>query len=245
MYCVYALLCFIVLMFLALPFIIVFSMFGIKGGNLVYVACNIWGRIWYGLIGVRHKEIYEAPHDKSMCYIFVANHCSYMDIPAIVRCMHQPIRVLGKSEMVKFPVFGWIYRAAVIQVDRGSTAKRARSVRALKAALRRKISIFIFPEGTFNETDKPLKDFYDGAFRIAIETQTPIKPLLFVDTLDRLHWRGIFELTPGRSLVVYMKEIPVNNYTMKELPELKKNVHEVMEKGLIKYRKYKTVKVED
>jgi len=88
-------------------------------------------------------------------------------------------------------------------------------------------------------------NFYDGAFRIAIETQTPIKPLLFVDTLDRLHWRGIFELTPGRSLVVYMKEIPVNNYTMKELPELKKNVHEVMEKGLIKYRKYKTVKVED
>ena len=64
-----------------------------------------------------------------------------------IRCMHQPIRVLGKSELQRFPVFGWIYRAAVILVDRDSAEKRARSVRALKAALRRGISIFIFPEG--------------------------------------------------------------------------------------------------
>lgn len=235
-YCTYALLWFIVLMFLVLPFIIVFSMFGVKGGNLVYVVCNIWGRIWYGLIGVYHKEIYEVPHNRQHQYIFVANHCSYMDIPAIVRCMHQPIRVLGKYEMVKYPVFGWIYRAAVVLVDRSSAAKRAKSVRALKAALKKGISIFIFPEGTFNETDKPLKEFYDGAFRIAIETQTPIKPLLFVDTIDRMHWRAFFELTPGRSRVVYMKEISVQDYSMKQIQQLKQHVHNVMEEGLKKYR---------
>src|ERR1051326_5076731 len=136
-YCIYALLWFVILMFLVLPFIVVFSMFGIKGGNLVYVTCNIWGRIWYALIGVRHKEIYEAPQDRSAHYIFVANHSSYMDIPAVIRSIHQPIRVLGKQEMVKFPVFGWIYRAAVIQVDRRNTERRARSVRALKAALKK------------------------------------------------------------------------------------------------------------
>jgi 1-acyl-sn-glycerol-3-phosphate acyltransferase len=244
-YCVYALLWFIVLMFLVLPFIILFSMFGIKGGNLVYVVCNIWARMWYGLIGVRHEEIYEVPHDKNKNYIFVANHCSYMDIPAIVRCMHQPIRVLGKSEMVKFPVFGWIYRTAVIQVERSSVEKRARSVRALKAALKRHISIFIFPEGTFNQTNEPLKNFYDGAFRIALETQTPIKPLLFVDTLERFHWRSIFTLTPGKSRVVYMKEISVDNYKVKELDQLKKYVHDEMEKGLQRYWKYKTAKAGD
>lgn len=235
-YCIYALLWFIILMFLALPFIIVFSLFGVKGGNLVYVACNIWGRIWYGVIGIRHKEIYEAPHNREAQYIFVANHCSYMDIPAVVRCMHQPIRVFGKYEMVKYPIFGWIYRAAVILVDRSSTEKRAKSVRALKSALKKRISIFIFPEGTFNETGKPLKEFYDGAFRIAIETQTPIKPLLFLDTIDRLHWRGFFELTPGRSAVVFMKEIPVHGYTMKQIQHLKQHVYDVMEEGLKKYR---------
>lgn len=235
LYCIYALIWFIVLMFLVLPFIILFSMCGIKGGNLVYVTCNIWARIWYGLIGVHHVEIHEAPPDRKARYIFVANHRSYMDIPAVVRSIRQPVRVLGKHEMVKYPVFGWIYRAAVIQVDRGSTENRSKSVRALKAALKRGISIFIFPEGTFNETASPLKDFYDGAFRIAIETQTPIKPLLFLDTMDRMHWRGFFELTPGRSAIVFMNEIPVNGYSMKDLKRLKQHVHEVMEEGFKRY----------
>ena len=86
--------------------------------------------------------------------------------------------------MVKYPVFGIIYRMAAIVVDRSSPERRAQSVRALKAAIYKHISIFIFPEGTFNETREPLKDFYDGAFRIAIETQTPIKPILFLDTYE-------------------------------------------------------------
>lgn len=230
-------------MFLVLPFVILFSFFGIKGGNLVYLMCNIWGRLWYGCIGVWHKEIYEAPHDRKCQYIFVANHCSYMDIPAIVRCMHQPVRVLGKYEMVKYPVFGWIYRAAVILVDRSSTEKRAKSVRAMKAALNHGISIFIFPEGTFNETEEPLKEFYDGAFRIAIETQTPVKPLLFIDTDKRLHWKKLLNLTPGRSAVVYMKEISVEGYTMKDISKLKRVVYDVMDEGLRKYKHYASAPV--
>ena len=228
--------CFVIIMLLALPFVLLFSLFGINGGNLVYVVCNIWARLWYIFICMRHKEIYEAPHDKSRQYIFTANHSSYMDIPVLVRCMHQPVRVLGKHEMVKFPVFGIIYKAAVILVDRSSPEKRARSVRALKAALNHGISIFLFPEGTFNETEQPLKEFYDGAFRVAIETQTPIKPLLFIDSLNRMHWRSIFELNPGRSAVVFMKEIPVDNYTMKDVQLLKQQVYETMETGLMKYR---------
>jgi len=237
-YCVYALLWFIIIMFVVLPFVLVFSLFGLKGGDLVYRACNIWARVWYGVIFIRHKEVYEAPHDKTRQYIFVANHCSYMDIPAAVRSMHQPIRVLGKYEMVKFPVFGIIYRAAAIVVDRSSPEKRARSVRALKTALKHGISIFIFPEGTFNETPAPLKDFYDGAFRIAIETKTPIKPLLFTDTMERMHWRGFFELTPGKCTTVYMEEIDVSGYTMKDVKLLKQKVYEVMDAGLRRYRKY-------
>ncbi|MFX8397220.1 1-acyl-sn-glycerol-3-phosphate acyltransferase, partial [Acinetobacter baumannii] len=72
-----------------------------------------------------------------------------MDIPPIILATHQPIRALGKVEMVKIPVFGWIYRAAVILVDRTNTQARAKSVRALKAAIKKNISIIIFPEGTF------------------------------------------------------------------------------------------------
>jgi 1-acyl-sn-glycerol-3-phosphate acyltransferase len=210
----------------------------IKGGNIIYTICKIWGWIWYLLIGIRHKDIFESPHDSNQQYIFVGNHSSYMDIPPIVLFAHQPIRVLGKYEMVKIPVFGLIYRAAVILVDRSNSDTRAKSVRALKAAIKNNISIFIFPEGTFNETADPLKSFFDGAFRIAIETQTPIKPILLVDTLDRLHFKSIFSLSPGKNRVVYLKEVPVTGLGMSDIPDLREKVFQLMDAGLRRYRSY-------
>jgi 1-acyl-sn-glycerol-3-phosphate acyltransferase len=226
-------------MLLVLPFVLLSLSLGyIKGGNLIYQLCRLWATIWYFLIGVKHIEIYETPHDRRKQYIFVANHISYMDIPPVVLIAHQPVRILGKYEMVKLPVFGWIYRAAVILVDRRNSETRARSVRALKSALKQDISIFIFPEGTFNETSKPLKDFYDGAFRIAIETETPIKPMILADTIDRLHYKGIFELTPGISRVIYLEEVPVKGLTIDDIQPLKERVYTLMESALKRYRNY-------
>lgn len=241
LYCIYALLTFIVLMLLFFPLIMLSLLLGkIRGGNIIYQLCRCWAMIWYFLVGIRHKEIYESPHDRSRQYIFVANHISYMDIPPIVLIAHQPVRILGKYEMVKIPVFGSIYRAAVILVDRRNAETRSRSVRALKSALKHHISIFIFPEGTFNETRHPLKDFYDGAFRIAIETETPIKPILLVDTLERLHYKGLFELTPGINRVVYLDEIPVTGLTLQDIPYLREQVYAIMDAGLRRYRNYPT-----
>jgi 1-acyl-sn-glycerol-3-phosphate acyltransferase len=239
-YSLYAVLAFVILMLLVFVFMLFFLLFGkIKAGNLVYKACTVWGTVWYFLIGIKHKEVYEVPHNKSKQYIFVANHSSYMDIPSIVMSIHQPVRALGKYEMVRYPVFGLIYRAAAILVDRRDAANRAQSVRALKAAIARGISIFIFPEGTFNETGKPLKDFYDGAFRTAIETQTPIKPILFVDNEDRLNQRSIFSLTPGISRCIFLDEIQVDGYSTKhDVQLLKQKVYCIMEERLRHYRKY-------
>ncbi len=237
-YNIYAMLMFTVLMFVVLVIVLLCTLLGkVRGGNAIYTVLNGWARVWYFLIGIRHKEIYEAPIDKKGQYIFVANHISYMDIPAAVRSLHQPLRILGKQEMVKYPVFGLIYRLAAISVDRSSAEGRARSVRALKAALAMHISIFIFPEGTFNETDEPLKSFYDGAFRIAIETNTAIKPILFLDTHQRMHYRGFLELTPGINRTVYMPDVPVEGYTMAQVKELKEKVYSMMDDGLRRYQK--------
>jgi 1-acyl-sn-glycerol-3-phosphate acyltransferase len=240
-YSIYALLLFIVIMFIALPFVVAGSFFGkVKGGNFIYNVCKTWGYVWYPLIGMWHKNIYEVPHDHSGQYIFVANHSSYMDIPPVVMCLKQAVRILGKYEIVKYPVFGFIYKNAVVTVNRKNAEERAKSVRVLKNALSKHISILIFPEGTFNETGNPLKNFYDGAFRLAIETQTPVKPLLFIDALDRLHYRGLLQLAPGPNRVVFMEEVPVEGLTMKDVPMLKQKVYNVMDAGLRRYRKYKT-----
>jgi 1-acyl-sn-glycerol-3-phosphate acyltransferase len=74
-------------------------------------------------------------------------------------------------ETGKLPLFGFIYRNAIVAVDRTNAVSRAQSIRVLKSILRKGISVLFFPEGTYNETDQPLKEFYNGAFRVAIETQ--------------------------------------------------------------------------
>jgi 1-acyl-sn-glycerol-3-phosphate acyltransferase len=160
-----------------------------------------------------------------------------MDIPIIMKAIrNQPFRILGKSEMAKIPVFGFLYQNAVVMVDRSSASKRAESVEKLKAFIRKGISVVIAPEGTFNTTSNPLKDFYDGAFKIAIETQTPIKPILFLDTYHRMHYKSIFTLSPGRSRAIYLEEISVEGLTLEDLPLLKKKVYNLMESKLIAYQ---------
>ncbi len=240
-YSVYAFLLFVVCVVVAFPITLICTSFGkVHGGNMMYSSYAFLLRVWYIFIGVIHKDIYEAPENKEQQYIFVANHISYMDIPPVLLAIQQPVRILGKYEMVKVPIFGWIYRIAVVLVDRSSPEARSRSVRALKSALKKNVSIFIFPEGTFNETEAPLKDFYDGAFRLAIEMQTPIKPLLFVDTLDRLYYKKKLNLTPGKNRVVHLPEIAVEGFTMADLKILKQKVYDSMDAGLRRYRNYDT-----
>lgn len=236
-YTTYALLVFVILMFIALPFVFGCLLFGkVKGGNLIYKVCKTWAAIWYLFVGIRHKSIIEEAADPTKQYIFVANHISYIDIPTTMLAVNQPYRVLGKHDIVKYPVFGWIYKAAVILVNRDDIKHRTQSVRELNAALSNGISILIFPEGTFNETNKPLKHFYDGAFRMAIQTQTPIKPLLYLDNHKRLHYDSIFSLTPGQSRVVYLPEVSTDGYTSKDVSMLKEKVFGVMEEGLLRYK---------
>jgi 1-acyl-sn-glycerol-3-phosphate acyltransferase len=208
----------------------------VQGGNFIYSACSQWGVIWFFLIGIRHRNYYEVLHDKQKQYIFVANHISYLDAPIIVMTIRQHVRVLGKAEISKVPLFGFIYRNAIVTVDRTNAEHRAKSVRILKSVIKKGISIFIFPEGTFNETHQPVKDFFDGAFRIAIETQTPIKPVLFLDAYDRLHYKSIFSLNPGRSRSVFLEEIPVAGLTSQDVPALKQKVYAIMEQKLRAYK---------
>jgi 1-acyl-sn-glycerol-3-phosphate acyltransferase len=84
-------------------------------------------------------------------------------------------------------------------------------------------------------TTEPLKEFYDGAFRIAIETQTPIKPVLFLDAYSRMPYKSILLMTPGRSRILYLEEISVAGYTLADIGKLKNEVYAVMEKKLIEY----------
>ena len=236
LYNIYAMLLFVLLMFIIFPFVLLVSFWGpVRGGNAIYRICMLWGDVWFPLVGIVHKNIYESPHNKKRSYIFVTNHISFLDAAVIVKTYRQPIRALGKKETAGVPVFGYIYKNAIVTVDRDNAAYRSKSVSKLKAVLRKHISILIFPEGTFNETDNALKSFFDGAFRIAIETQTPVKPVLFLDVYNRMPYGKLFTLTPGKSRAVFMEEIAVTGLTIKDVETLKQKVYAQMEKRLLHY----------
>lgn len=238
LFSIYGFLLFILLLFLLLPFIVILSFWGkLKGGNIIYKLCQLWADIVMLFCCIFHSNFYEEPHDRTKQYVFVFNHTSYLDVPILMKTIRkQHFRVLGKAEMSSIPFFGFIYRQTVIAVERNSAQKRAKSVRQLKSVIAKGISIVIAPEGTFNMTEQPLKEFYDGAFRIAIETQTSIKPILFLDAYDRLHYQNIFSLNPGKSRAIFLNEISVVGLTVKDVPALKQKVYQQMQDRLIHYK---------
>ena len=237
LYCIYAMLLFVALMIpVFLWALLVMPLGRIRGGNLIYRACVLWADIWFPLIFIRHRNIDAAEYDHRAAFIYVSNHTSYFDVPVIVKTFRHPVRALGKAEMAKVPVFGFIYRNAIVTVDRSSHENRARSVRLLKSNIQKGISVLVFPEGTFNETGEPLKDFYDGAFRIAIETGTPVQPVLMLDTWSRMHPRSVFSLTPGRSRTVFLEPVSVGGYTLQDVGRLREEVYQRMEAALIEWK---------
>jgi 1-acyl-sn-glycerol-3-phosphate acyltransferase len=236
LYNVYAVMWFVVLMIPVFVFAVPVSFLGnIKGGNLIYKACMLWADTWFALIFIRHKNIYEQPLKENQSYIFVVNHISYIDSPIVVKTFRKPLRALGKVEMTKIPVFGFIYRKAIVTVDRSSAENRAKSVRVLKSILRKGISVLVFPEGTFNTTHQPLKDFYDGAFKVAIESNTAVKPVLFLDGYDRMPFEKLFSLNPGISRSVFLEEISTDGLTVEDVPLLRQKVYGLMERKLKEY----------
>lgn len=235
---VYGFSVFLLLMFILLPlFIYAFLQKPVKGGNLIYKISRFWADVFFSLLRIKHWNIYEESYDRNKEYIFVSNHISYLDIPMMMKVIRkQNIRILGKAEMNKIPIFGSIYKRGTVSVDRRSTKARYNSVKMLIAFIHKRISVFVCPEGTFNVTHQPLKSFYDGAFKIAIETQKPILPILFLDTYDRLNYKSIFSLNPGRCRGVFLAQTSTEGLTLKDTSILRKKIFDQMEAALIRYQ---------
>lgn len=235
---IYGFAVFLTWMLILMPlFIYAFLLNPEKGGNMVYRISRFWADAFFLMVGINYSNIEEGFHDLNEEYVFVSNHISYLDIPMMMKVIRRRnIRILGKAEMNKIPVFGAIYKRGTVSVNRLSTKARSNSMLELINFLNKKISVFICPEGTFNTTHYPLKSFYDGAFRIAIETQKPILPILFLDTYDRLNYKSIFSLTPGRSRSIYLAQIKTEGLTIEDLSFLKEKVFRQMEEALIRYQ---------
>jgi len=188
--------------------------------------------ILLGLLFVRLKIKNMHLVDPNTTYVFAANHQSQLDIPAFARSCTNTFRFLAKAELMKVPVLGYIIRKLYISVNRSDKTDRARSMENMMASLRENISVFICVEGTRNRTDKPLLDFKDGAFRLAIESQVPLAVLTVTDSKKLLTENRPFELSPGTMHCEWSPPIDTRGMTSDDIPRLKEMAREQMLRAL-------------
>jgi 1-acyl-sn-glycerol-3-phosphate acyltransferase len=240
-YTVYAVITFLLGLAITFPFYVFFSL----GNNMaarrkIYQVVRLWARSWLFINGMSISKIGAKP--ASGRYIVVVNHASYLDSVLLFPALPDYFRPLGKKEFSKIPVLGFLYRQLAIMVDRSSAESRAKSMRLMWRVIKKEADIIIFPEGTFNETEAPLKEFYNGAFRLAITTQVPLLPILFADSAERWHYSAWWKIWPGRNRVVYLDPIPVTGMTEEDIPQLKDTVYNLMADTLLKYKKARSPK---
>lgn len=237
LFSVYGFLIFLLIFLILFPFFFAaFFLNQVQSGNTVIRLARVWSDLFFFFTFIKPIIIYEEEPKQKQEYMFVSNHISYIDIPMMLASVRKrDLRILGKAEMNKIPLFGQVYKRGAVTVNRESAKARAASIQKMVNLISRGVSVFICPEGTFNTTHNPLKEFYDGAFRIAIETQKPIMPIVFPDTYDRLHYNSIFSLTPGRCRAVFLPVISTNGLTLQEIHTLKQRVYEEMAEALKRY----------
>ncbi len=189
-------------------------------------------RIWsifilYG-IGCVPKIKREILYKKGESYMFVANHTSMTDIMLMFHATKSPFVFVGKKELAKIPLFGYIYKRTCILVDRGNTKSRVEAFRRAEIRLNEGLSVCIFPEGGVpDDLSIILDEFKDGAFRLAIEHQIPIAPMTFHDNKKRLPY-SFFIGSPGKMRVKVHKLIATANLTLENRKELKKETRDVI-----------------
>lgn len=226
-YKIWVFLVFTVFMILFLPGLVFPFFFGEKAGRVGYFFLWIWSWIFSMLTFIRYEYFGTENFKKGQSYIYVSNHTSFLDLPGLRMLLPGQFRPLAKKELKKIPIFGWIAQAATIIVDRSSPESRKKSIDKLKLALRNGISILIFAEGTQNRTKETLQPFHDGAFRIAVDTQQPILPMVVIGA-GKLMPPGTIDLKPGKIRIYVGKQISTTGLTAKDSPELKQRTFEVM-----------------
>ncbi|MGH7509025.1 MAG: lysophospholipid acyltransferase family protein [Gemmatimonadales bacterium] len=166
------------------------------------------------------------PSDPRRPFVVVSNHESFADILLI---SHLPweMKWLSKAELFRIPIMGWMmWLVGDIPVWRGFGPSAAEAIARCREALRNRVSVMIFPEGTRSKTAE-LLPFKDGAFRLAIEAGVPILPLAVWGTRNALpkhDWRF------GRSVaeVRVLEPVETAGLTLADVPALKARVRETI-----------------
>lgn len=199
-----------------------------------YVMGVLWSDLillFMGMIPSKNKKLNTKPNTP---YIFVANHISMIDVMLMVSTIRKnPLVFIGKRELEKIPIYGYIYKRTMILVDRSSNESKKQVFKQTKEKLNAGISIGIFPEGTVPDLEVELAPFKHGAFTIAIEHQIPIVPMTFLDNKKRFPWSfggllGGSKGSPGKLRVKIHDPIETKGMVKEDRVKLSEQVRALM-----------------
>ena len=187
---------------------------------------RVWMSFYLLMIGcpltVKGKENFR----KGENYIVLCNHNTLMDVPVSSPAIPRGNKTIAKIEMAKVPLFKYIYKTGSVLVDRSSDSSRKESYNKMKKVLSMGLHMCIYPEGTRNKTDQPLKAFHNGAFRLAIETRKSIIPGIIFNTRKVLPFDKPYQVIPHSLEIHFLAPIPL--LTEDTITSLQARVFEIM-----------------
>jgi 1-acyl-sn-glycerol-3-phosphate acyltransferase len=138
---------------------------------------NVWARRMLWLPGATLKVEGLENLDTSRSTVFVSNHQSTLDIPALFVALPVDFRFVAKKILQYVPITGWYMKfAGFVFIDRGNRREALQSIDVAAEKIRKGLSIVIFPEGTRSETGAILP-FKKGPFALALKAGVPLTPI--------------------------------------------------------------------
>ena len=185
--------------------------------------------------GLRPYTWYDTPLNKKQAYVFVANHFSYLDILSLNVQLGHYFRFMAKSELGSIPLFKIFFRTIDIAVDRKSVRNSIKAYQYAERALKEGDSLGIFPEGGIGKQVPKLSSFKSGAFKMAVETNTPIVPVTIVDNWRRLPGGGLDTGgTPGPMRMIVHAPIDTTTLQQHHVPDLMDKVYHIIQNNFDK-----------
>lgn len=181
-------------------------------------------------VGVRVRVVGTQRIPAVTC-LFVANHTSSADAPAVVGAIPRRIAILLKESLFKYPIVGQAFLLArFIPVNRNERDSALESLEKAIESLRAGQSFLIYPEGT-RSPDGRLQDFKKGAVVMAIKAGVPIVPIA-CSGAHRVMRKRSLKIYPGEILVEFLDPIDASAYSFEQRDELNQRVHDVLAAGL-------------
>lgn len=193
-------------------------------GNTQHYLARLWGRSLLAFGFIRLEVCGLEKLDRGATYVFVSNHASYMDIPAILTALPFQFRFFAKKGLYKIPFLGThLKRAGHLPVDRSNARNSLKSMtEGARIIAQRNVSVLLFPEG--GRTPKGLRDFKEGAAFIAIKAGVPVVPMALVGMREKLPMHSI-HIRAGRVRLRIADPIPTAGLRPSDREDLTRRLH--------------------